>query len=140
MSSPRGIPTPDSGDTRATVERELQHAHQALDDAVKARDAGLSDAAVINRLYYAAFHAVQAVLYERGFEPTSHGGVVSLFGSEIIAAGDAARADGRFLSQLSELRKQADYGYEELDEDVDALLSRTQQLVADLEALCSTRN
>ncbi|MFB6312111.1 MAG: hypothetical protein ABEH64_13130 [Salinirussus sp.] len=46
---------------------------------------------MINRLYYAAFHAVQAVLYDRGFEPTSHGGVLSLFGSEIIAAGDAPR-------------------------------------------------
>jgi uncharacterized protein (UPF0332 family) len=49
---------------------------------------------VINRLYYAAFHAIQAVLYDHGFEPTSHGGVLSLFGSEIIAADDAPRRDG----------------------------------------------
>lgn len=92
---------------------------------------------MINRLYYAAFHAVQAVLYDRGFEPTSHGGVRSLFGSEIIAADDAQRRDGRFVSQLSELRQQADYGYGELDEDVDALCSRTRQLVDDMAALCS---
>ena len=59
----------------------------------------------------------------------------SLFGSEIIAAGDASREDGRFFSQLSELRQQADYGYDELDEDVDALYSRTQQLVSEMEAL-----
>jgi uncharacterized protein (UPF0332 family) len=124
--------------TNVTVKREIQQAHQALDDAVKARDAGLSDAAVINRLYYAAFHAVQATLYDRGFDPTSHGGVLSLFGSEIITADDAPRKDGRFLSQLSELRQQADYGYEELDEDIDALLSRTQQLVSEMETLCST--
>jgi uncharacterized protein (UPF0332 family) len=127
----------DSGDTDPAVDRELQQARQALDDATKAREADLSDAAVINRLYYAAFHAVQAVLYDRGFEPTSHGGVRSLFGSEIIAAGDAPRRDGRFVSQLSELRQQADYGYGELDEDVDALLSRTRQLVDDMAALCS---
>lgn len=81
---------------------------------------------------------MQAVLYNRGFEPTSHGGVLSLFGSEVIAGGDAPRRDGRFFSQLSELRQQADYGYDELDEDVDALLSRTQQLVDDMEALCTS--
>ncbi len=129
---------PDDNDTDPTVERELQQARQALEDATKAQDADLSDAAVINRLYYAAFHAVQAALYDRGFDPTSHGGVLSLFGSEIIADGDAQRRDGRFFSQLSELRQQADYGYDELDENVDALHSRTQQLVSEMEALCTS--
>lgn len=128
---------PDDTDLAATAERELHQAHQALDDAAKARDAGVSDAAVINRLYYAAFHAVQVALYNRGLEPTSHGGVLSLFGSEIIAVGDALRRDGRFFSQLSALRRQADYGYDELNEDVGALHSRTQQLVADMGALCA---
>ena len=123
-------------DLDPTVERELHQAHQALDDAAKARDAGLSDSAVINRLYYAAFHAIQAALYDRGFDPTSHGGV--LFGSEIIAVGDAPRRDGRFYSQLGELRQQADYGYDELDENVDALQSRTREPVADMEALCTS--
>jgi len=124
-------------DSAPFVEQELEQAHRALDDATKTRDAGASDAAVINRLYYAAFHAVQAALYDRGFEPTSHGGVLSLLGSEIIADGDAPRRDGRFFSKLAELRRQADYGYEELDENVDALHSRTRELVADMEALCS---
>jgi len=88
---------PDDGDMDSPVEKEFQQAAQALEDAAKARDAGLSDAAVINRLYYAAFHSVQAALYDRGFEPTSHGGVLSLLGSEIIAVDDASRRDGRFL-------------------------------------------
>ena len=123
-------------DPDPTVERELQQARQALNDAAKARDAGLSDPAVINRFYYAAFHAVQAAFYDRGLEPTSHGGVLS--GSEIIAVGDAPRRDGRFFSQLGELRQQADYGYDELDENVDALQSRTRKLVADMEALCTS--
>ena len=126
----------DDDDMDPSVEREFQQATQALNDATKARDAGLSDAAVINRLYYAAFHAVQAALYDRGFEPTSHGGVRSLFGSEIIAVDDASRRDGRFFSQLSELRQQADYGYDELDKDIGALHSRTRDLVADMRTLC----
>lgn len=64
--------------------------------------------------------------------------MLSLFGSEIIAVGDAPRRDGRFFSQLSELRQQADYGYDELDENVDVLHSRTRELVADMEALCNS--
>lgn len=121
----------------AVVEDQLRQARQALADADGARDAQLSDALVINRLYYACFHAAQAVLYHRGHDPTSHGGVLSLFGSEVVVAGDASRADGRFLNDLSELRKQADYGYGELDENVDALLARTQQFVSKMESLCS---
>jgi uncharacterized protein (UPF0332 family) len=127
---------PDPG--RSTiVTREVRLARQAMDDAERARDAGLSDRAVINRLYYAAFHAVQAALYDRGFEPGSHGGVRSLFGSEIIAAGEAPREDGRFLSRLSELRQLADYGYDGPDEDIDALLERTRRLVSDMDDIRS---
>ncbi|WP_199174826.1 hypothetical protein [Halegenticoccus soli] len=73
---------------------------------------------------------------DRGHDPSTHGSVLSLFGSEVVLAGDARREDGRFLNDLSELRKQADYGYETIDEDVDALLARTQQFVSQVETLC----
>ncbi|WP_317176178.1 HEPN domain-containing protein [Halomontanus rarus] len=118
------------------VEDQLQQAQQALDDARGARNAELSDAVIINRLYYACFHATQAALYDRGLNPSSHGGVLSLFGSEIITAGEAPRERGRFLNRLSELRKQADYGYGTLDEDIDALLSRSEQFITEMEELC----
>jgi uncharacterized protein (UPF0332 family) len=112
------------------TETQLEQARQALDDAIGARDAGLSDAVVVNRCYYACFHEAQAVLYDRGEEPTSHGAVLSLYGSEVVTSGDAPRSSGRFLNDLSTLRKQADYGYEPLDEDVDELISRTETFVA----------
>lgn len=89
----------------------------------------------MNRCYYACFHAAQAVLYDRGHEPESHGGVLSLFGSEVVTEGDADRARGRFRNDLSTLRKQADYGYDSVDEDVDALLARTERFVAEMERL-----
>lgn len=91
--------------------------------------ADLSDGVVVNRRYYACFHAAQAVLYERGYEPKSHGAVLSLFGSQVVTEGDAARDDGRFLNDRSALRKQADYGYESVDEDVDEPLDRTAEFV-----------
>lgn len=119
------------------VENQLDQARQAFADAEGAREAELSDAVVINRLYYACFHATQAVLYDRGHNPNSHGGVLSLFGSEVVTAGDADRERGRFLNRLSELRRQADYGYGTLDEEVDTLVQRTEQFVAEMESLCA---
>lgn len=90
---------------------------------------------MINRCYYACFHAAQAVLYDRGKTPESHGGVLSLFGSDVVVAGDASREQGRFLNRLSELRKQADYGYGTIDEDVDELLATAETFVEDMDGL-----
>lgn len=123
-----------------SVQREIQQATQALSDAKTGRSAGLSDAAVINRLYYATFHAAQAVLYDRGHNLTSHGGVVSLFGSELVVDGPVSRERGRFLNRLSELRKQADYGYESVSEDIETLIDRTEGFVTEMESLCTDRN
>lgn len=131
------MPDGDEPPGEEAVENQLRQARQALTDAEGARDAELSDAVCINRLYYACFHAAQAVLYDRGHNPGSHGGVLSLFGSEIVVAGDAPRERGRFLNRLSELRKQADYGYGTVDEDVDALLARTREFVSEMEDLCT---
>lgn len=117
------------------VEEQLRQANQALTDAKGAYDAELSDVVVVNRLYYACFHAAQAVLYDRGYEPESHGGVLSLFGSEVVVEGDASREQGRFLNDLSTLRKQADYGYEPLDEDIAELLDETTSFVETMEEL-----
>lgn len=117
------------------VEEQLHQASQALSDAKGAHDAELSDTVVVNRLYYACFHAAQAVLYDRGYEPESHGGVLSLFGSEVVVEGDVSRERGRFLNDLSTLRKQADYGYEPLDEDIEKLLDETTSFVETMKEL-----
>ena len=117
------------------VRNQFRQADRALEDAVGARDAGLSDAVIVNRLYYACFHAAQGVLYERGHEPTSHGGVLSLFGSEVVVDGAATRKHGRLLNDLSSLRKQADYGFEAIDEDIDSRLDRVESFVRDMERL-----
>lgn len=119
----------------AEIADQLQQAEQAFADAEGAREAQLSDAVVVNRCYYACFHAAQAVLYDRGKAPTSHGGVLSLFGSEVVTTGDASREQGRFLNRLSELRKQADYGYGRIDEDVDELVETTRTFVDDMDSL-----
>lgn len=119
----------EDGPAEADVADELDMARQALIDANRGHGAGQSDAAVVNRLYYACFHAAQAVLYDCGVNPRSHGGVRSLFGSEVVVSGDATAEQGRFLNELSQERHRADYGSEPINKDIAELIERTESFV-----------
>ena len=110
--------------------REANRARSALDDARVLFDGGGTDGGVINRLYYAAFHAAQAALYSRGENPSSHGHVRQLFGQHIVLEGDASRKDGRLLSMLYDYRWEADYGGDDLDVDVEEFVDLMIVLVS----------
>lgn len=90
---------------------------------------------MVNRFYYAAFHAAQAALYDRGIEPSSHGAVRNRFGEALVLDGSVDRSQGRLLTTLADPRQQADYGYEPIDVDVAALLDRTRSFVESMAAL-----
>lgn len=111
------------------VDEELSKAREALGDAERLVASDGTDEGIVNRLYYASFHAAQAVLYARGVSPSSHGAVRKLFGEHVVLDGSASRDQGRLLTTLGDLRQQADYGYEPLDVDVEALLNRTRAFV-----------
>lgn len=81
---------------RDRANEEFSKARTALADATTLRDGGGSDEAIVNRLYYACFHAAQAVLYTEGYNPNTHSGVVRLFGREFVNTGRVIKHDGRF--------------------------------------------
>jgi|SRR6056297_2750771 len=123
----------DAGDSSA----ELELARDALADARILHAGEGTRAGVVNRLYYAAFHAAQAALYANGTAPTSHGHVRQAFGQELVLNDDATRADGRLLGELYDYRQQADYGVgdppvdpAELLDDVDGFVSRMADFVS----------
>lgn len=116
------------------VREELKRADEALSDAEILVENG-SERAVINRLYYACFHAARAVLYARGFDPDTHGGVLTLFGREVVRAGDATGDDGRFFNEIQAYRQAADYEHGSITADVEDLFERATEFVADMEAL-----
>lgn len=80
---------------------------------------------IVNRLYYACFHAAQAALYVRGFDPQSHGRVQTLFGQELIQSGDVPREFGRFLNDMETYPRRVDYGSGGVERDTSDLLERT---------------
>ncbi|SFR93389.1 Uncharacterized protein, contains HEPN domain, UPF0332 family [Halomicrobium zhouii] len=110
---------------REDVDREFEQAVQMLDDARKAHEVGISKSTVVNRLYYCCFHAAQAALYARGFDPQSHGAVQTLLGRELIKPGVVEREHGRFLNDVETYRRRADYGSGTVDRDADELVRRT---------------
>jgi uncharacterized protein (UPF0332 family) len=84
---------------------------KALDSLASARresEAG-SYSFAMNRLYYAAFYAVSAVLLGRGQSFRKHSGVRAAFHRQFIKAGLLDVKWGRLYDQLFEDRQEGDY-------------------------------
>lgn len=87
---------------------ELGLADSALTAAAALLDLGLAPDAA-SRMYYAAFHAVRALLLSIGLEPRSHRGVRSLFTQHFIRTGLFSSEHAKHLAQLEGLRSAGDY-------------------------------
>jgi len=64
---------------------------------------------VANRLYYALFHAVSALLVNEGYIADSHKGKVILFGQYFVKTGKFSIDEGKLYSRLQTMRELADY-------------------------------
>ena len=63
----------------------------------------------INRLYYAAYYAITALLLKSDFKPTTHNGVKSNFSEHFIKSGKVDKQYGKIFSQLFTWRQKGDY-------------------------------
>jgi uncharacterized protein (UPF0332 family) len=77
-----------------------------------------------NRLYYACYYAVTALLMEHGYVAHTHGGVLGLFGKHFVATGVVSRERNKLYRKLFDLRQGGDYSdWMEIEEgDVRPLL------------------
>ncbi len=62
-----------------------------------------------NRLYYAAYYAVSALLIANKIPAHSHEGNVTQFGLHFVKTGKVDREDGKLLSHLLTMRLKGDY-------------------------------
>ncbi|MBI2502552.1 MAG: HEPN domain-containing protein [Candidatus Latescibacteria bacterium] len=93
---------------KALVRHRLEQAAQALDEARLLQGSG-SSLGVMNRVYYAMFYAVLALLATREQETSKHKGAISLFDREFVQPGSFAKDFSRWLHEAFELRLEADY-------------------------------
>jgi uncharacterized protein len=95
----------------------------------------MSFRSVMNRLYYALFYAVLALLQEKKIGTSKHTGAIALFDREFIKSGILDKSLSRILHRAFELRQKADYmeKMEVTREDVDELLPGAKDFMAAIE-------
>ena len=90
------------------VNYRLQRAYEALEDAHILAGACRWNTCV-NRLYYACFYAVSALLIQQGLSSSKHTGVRSLFNRHYVKTGKVTKEIAQTYNDLFERRQESDY-------------------------------
>ena len=90
------------------VKYRISRAKETLDDAkILAQNKKWNSS--INRLYYAAYYAVTALLLNKDINPSSHNGVKAKFSENFILTQKIPKELGKIYSQLFTWRQKGDY-------------------------------
>ena len=90
------------------INYRLQRANETISEIKILIENKLWNTAV-NRMYYACFYAVGALLAKNGVETSSHSGSRQKFGQLFIQSGLISRELGKHYSELFEKRQKGDY-------------------------------
>lgn len=125
----------DKQNREALVKYRIQRAKDMLVESEEIIGLGFLNSAV-NRLYYACYYAVIALLVKENINAHTHSGVKQMFGLHFIATDKISKGSGRFYSQIFNERITGDYDdFISFDiETVNALLKMSQDFVKELDA------
>ena len=84
-------------------------ARETLEDAALLFHSGRLSS-TLNRIYYALFYEVVALLLTADLSSAKHTGVRALFNEHFVKAGKVSVELGRFYSRMYEFRQKGDYG------------------------------
>ncbi|MBR1512722.1 MAG: HEPN domain-containing protein [Bacteroidales bacterium] len=123
---------------RIIVGLEIEKSRRTFSEIEILRQAGLWDN-IANRLYYAAFHAVSALLINDGHSVGTHQGAVVMLHQHYVRTGILSKEDGAFYSQLQTLREKADYNctYYATEEDTAPRIALTESFIEKVIGLIS---
>jgi uncharacterized protein (UPF0332 family) len=93
---------------RALIEYRMERARETIDEARIMFDAGRINA-YVNRLYYACFYAVSALLLTRDLSTSKHGYLRSLMHREFVKTGLIPKDLGKHFDLLFDYRHKGDY-------------------------------
>ncbi|MFA5424756.1 MAG: HEPN domain-containing protein [Phycisphaerae bacterium] len=91
------------------IKYRLTRARETLEEAEVMFDSGYFYGAA-NRIYYACFYAVVALLLTQNLSSSKHSGTISLFNKHFIKTGDIPKDMGKFYSRMFDSRLESDYG------------------------------
>jgi uncharacterized protein (UPF0332 family) len=78
-----------------------------------------------NRMYYACFYAVSALMLKNCYEAHSHNGIITLFSMKFVRTNIVSKEEGKLYRSLFELRQTGDYDDTKVIEKED-IVSRLQ--------------
>lgn len=118
-------------DRREIVKYRLEKSLRTYNEAVGSIANGYVETAA-NRLYYAAYYAVSALLVSYKYEASTHNGVIQMFGKAFIKSKVLERRYGTIFNQLFSLRMTGDYEdrrFLDIEEDVKPLIEPKKELI-----------
>ena len=91
--------------------------------------------AAVNRIYYAIFYEVLALLLTKGLSSSKHSGVRSLFNKEFVKPGIISEEYGDFYNRMFGFRQRGDYeDFVEFDyEKVKSWFDNTKDFINSIE-------
>lgn len=109
---------------------ETEKARKTFAEIEILRQAGLWDN-IANRMYYAAFHAVSALLISNGHIVGTHQGAVIMLHQHYIKTGILEKKYGTLYSRLQTMREQSDYNctYNATEEEITPLITLTGEFI-----------
>ena len=94
---------------RVLARIRMQQAEDSLDEARFLFEGHKSTRSVINRIYYAMFYAILALLIYEPFGSSKHTAVLSYFNLNFVKKGLMPIELGRAVNKAFDLRQRADY-------------------------------
>lgn len=128
-------------DERTTlVALELKKAHDTFEE-IGILTAANRWSGAANRLYYAVFHAVCALLIHDGHAVNTHNGSHAIFNLHYIKTGILPHEYGRLYNQLQTMREESDYNcvYEVESEELKDRIEPARELIERIEKLISDK-
>lgn len=115
------------------IRYRLKKADESFADALLLAENGRWNS-VINRLYYASFYTVIALLLSRGIKSSTHDGSRTQFGLNFIKTGTIDKKFGKYYSKLFDLRQKGDYGdlFDYDKETVEPLIEFTRAFIEEI--------
>jgi len=90
------------------IHYRLERSRETFEEALLMEQASHWNACA-NRLYYACFYAILALLEKYGFASSKYVGVKSLFNKHFVKTGKISKDYGKLYNRLFDIRQEGDY-------------------------------
>ncbi len=120
------------------IKYRLKRADESIEEAKLLAHEGYWNT-VANRLYYAAFYAINALLVKHNIKANSHSGMKSVFHKNFIKSGIIDLKFGKHYSNLFDKRQEGDYQVFKKfsSEEIEPLIKITEKFIREIKKVIS---